>query len=215
MRKVLLLPILVPLLALGGCITLLPEPPPPPRTHVLEAQSVQRLPGAPIDAVIGVSAPGGERSFLGQDLIWRTGDTIAYVDDSAWSGRAADSLQQMLVETMIRQGRFRAATRSGEARADYEIRWEVLDFEVREETMTARFTAEVRLVAQGRRIIASEIITAEAPVSDRSSSIASNALARAAREGSARIGMFAADAAALAQASDAEDDQARAASINR
>ena len=207
MRAFLLLPVLL----LGGCITLLPEPPPPPRTYVLEAQNVEPLQGAPIDAVIGVSAPNGERALLGADLIWRTGDTIAYVSNSAWSNRASDALQQMLAETIIRQGRFRASTRSGEARADYEIRWEVLDFEVREETMTARFVADVRLVAQGRRIIASEIISAEAPLSDRSSSIAANALARAAREGSARIGMFAADAAALA----ATDDQASAASINR
>lgn len=207
MRALLLLPVLL----LGGCITLLPEPPPPPRTYVLEAQNVEALQGAPIDAVIGVSAPNGERALLGADLIWRTGDTIAYVSNSAWSNRASDALQQMLAETIIRQGRFRASTRSGEARADYEIRWEVLDFEIREETMTARFVADVRLVAQGRRIIASEIISAEAPVSDRSSSIAANALARAAREGSARIGMFAADAAALAAA----DDQASAASINR
>jgi ABC-type uncharacterized transport system auxiliary subunit len=182
---------------------------------VLEAQNVEPLDGAPIDAVIGVSTPNGERSLLGADLIWRTGDTIAYVGESAWSNRAADALQQILAETITRQGRFRAATRSGEARADYELRWEVLDFEVREETMTARFAADVRLVAQGRRIIASEIITAEAPVSDRSSSIAAQALARAAREGSARIGMFAADAAAEAMASAVEDDQASAASINR
>jgi ABC-type uncharacterized transport system auxiliary subunit len=201
---------------LGGCITLLPEPPPPPRTYVLEAQDVQELQGEPIDAVIGIAQPTGERALLGADLIWRTGDTIAYVAESQWSNRASDALQQVLSETIIRQGRFRSSTRSGEARADYEIRWEVLDFEVREETMTARFSADVRLVAQGRRIIASELIVAEAPVSDRSSSIASQALARAAREGSARIGMFAADAATREQARIAEEaDQPSAASINR
>jgi cholesterol transport system auxiliary component len=190
---------------LSGCISLLPKPPPPPRTYVLEAQNVQEVQGAPIDAVIAVAQPTGERALLGFDLIWRTGDTIAYVDQSAWSNRAADALQQTLAETVIRQGRFRASTRSGEARADYEIRWEVLDFEVREEDMTARFVADVRLVAQGRRIIASEIISTSAPVSDRSSSIAANALARAAREGSARIGLFAADAAAQDRAQAAEN----------
>lgn len=199
---------------LSGCISLLPEPPPPPRTYVLEAQNVEELPGEPIDAVIAIASPTGERAILGADLIWRTGDTISYVAQSQWSNRAADALQQTLAETVIRQGRFRSSTRSGEARADYEIRWEVLDFEVREETMTARFAADVRLVEQGRRIVASELVTAEAPVSSRSSSVAAQALARAAREGSARIGMFAANAAAEARAS-AADDQANAASINR
>jgi ABC-type uncharacterized transport system auxiliary subunit len=189
---------------LSGCISLLPKPPPPPATFVLEAQDVQQAQGEPIDAVIAIAQPTGERAILGFDLVWRTGDSIAYVNQAAWSNRAADALQQTLAETVIRQGRFRASTRSGEARADYEIRWEVLDFEIREEDMTARFIADVRLVAQGRRIIASEIISTSAPVSDRSQTIAANALARAAREGSARIGLFAADAAAQdrAQAAD-------------
>jgi ABC-type uncharacterized transport system auxiliary subunit len=195
---------LIPILALGGCVSLLPEPPPPPRTYVLEAQDVAELEAAPIDAVIAVAEPGGERALLGADLIWRTGDTIAYVSNSAWSNRASASLQQILVETITRQGRFRAAARAGDALAEYTIRWEVLDFEVREDTMTARFSADVRVVEAGRRIIASQIITAEAPVSDRSSSFAANALARAAREGRARIGVFASDAVAEARASAAE-----------
>lgn len=193
--------LLASLTALGGCISLLPEPPPPPRTFVLEAQNVEALQGAPIDAVISVAEPTGERAILGGDLIWRSGDSIAYVDQTQWSSRAADALQQTLVETLVRQGRFRAAVRSGEAQADYQIRWEVLDFEVQEESMTARFVADVRLVRQGRQIVASRIITAEAPVSSRSSQVAANALARAAREGSARIGEFAAEAAAEARAS--------------
>lgn len=192
------------LLLLGGCISLLPEPPPPPRTYVLEAAEIERLSGAPIDAVIAVAQPGGERAILGADLIWRTGNTIAYVDQSQWSSRAADALQQTLAETLTQQGRFRAAARSGDARADYEIRWDVLDFEVREEDMSAHFRADVRLVAPGRRILASRIIEASAPVSARSSSVAAEALARAAREGSARIGEFAANAAVEAQASAAE-----------
>lgn len=186
---------------LGGCITLLPEPPPPPRVFVLESQGVQPAQGAPINAVIAVAEPTGERAILGSDLIWRTGDSIAYVNQTQWSTRAGDALQQMLVETLVRQQRFRSAARQGEARSEYQIRWEVLDFEVQEETMTARFVADVRLVEAGRQIVASQIISTEAPVSSRSQSDAANALARAAREGSARIGEFAADAAAEAMAS--------------
>jgi hypothetical protein len=75
--------------------------------------------------------------------------------------------------------------------------------------MRARFRADVRIMASpGRRLIAQEIITAEAPVSSRSASEAAEALARAAREGSARIGMFAADAAAaeLQRAATAETE---------
>lgn len=203
-------------LLLSGCISLLPDPPPPPQIFALEAGDVQPVAGAPVDTVIAVAVPTGERAILGSDVIWRTGDQLAFVDQMQWSNRAENSLQSMLVETLIRQDRFAAATRSGEARAEYEIRWEVLDFEVRSDTMQARFAANVHLVeTPGRRIIASETVSTEAPVSGPSQTAAANALARAAREGSARIGMFAADAAASAQASAAEDDQARAASINR
>ncbi len=195
-------------LVLSGCISLLPEPPPPPRVFALEAGQVERLQGAPINVVISVAAPGGERAILGSDLIWRNGDELAYVAQTQWSNRASEALQGALVETLARQGRFRAAVRAGDARSEYEVRWDVLDFEVQENGMSARFVADVKIIsAANRQIIASEIVSAEAPVSDRAASVAAQALARAAREGSARIGAFAADAVSA--------DQASAASISR
>jgi ABC-type uncharacterized transport system auxiliary subunit len=82
----------------------------------------------------------------------------------------------------------------------------VLDFEIDEASMSARFVADAKLLAApGRRVVAQRIVSAEAPVSARSSSAAAQALARAAREGSARIGEFAAESV----------DQASAASISR
>ena len=199
---------LAPLLMLGGCISLLPPPPPPPRLYVLEADA-QTPPGqGHVDAVLSVAPPTGERSILNTDLVWRTDDQLAFVSGSQWSSRADIALQSLLVSTLQRQGGFRAVTRQGEARGDYELRWEVLDFEVVESSMTARFTANVSLLAlPGRRIVAQHLIEGTAPVADRSSSIAAQALARAARDGSMQIGDFAVTSAAAAQAS--------AASINR
>ncbi len=191
--------LLLPLL-LCGCISLLPEPPPPPRVFVLESADVAPL-SQRIDATIAVAQPTGERTIMGTDVIWRTGDELAYVAQTQWSARAEFALQNMLIHTLAGQGAFNAATRTGETRANYEVRWDVLDFEVRDEAMQARFAADVRIVASpGRRIIAQRVIEAQAPVSDRSSSVATQALARAAREGSARIGVFAAEAALADQA---------------
>lgn len=187
---------LLPLLLLGGCISLLPEPPPPPRVFALEAGQVARAEGAPIAEVITVASPGGDAAVLGSNLVWRNGDEVANIAQTQWSNVAADSLQAMLVETLSRQGRFAGAARQAEARGRYEIRWDITAFQVDEASMQARFVANVRLNGPGRRVIAQEIITTEAPVSSRSSSQAAQALARAAREGSARIGMFAADRAA-------------------
>lgn len=189
-----------PLLLLGGCISLLPEPPPPPRIFALEPGEVAPQ-ASRVDGVIAVAQPTGERAILGTDLVWRSGDELAFVAQTQWSTRAEFALQSILVETLVRQGSFRAATRTGDGRADYEVRWEVVDFQVSEDDMQAHFVVDVRLVqSPGRRIIAQRIVSAEAPVADRSASVAAQALARAAREGSARIGVFVAEAAAQAAA---------------
>ena len=193
--------ILAAALALCGCISLLPKAPPPPRTFMLSAGDVARAPGAPIDAVIAVAEPTGERALLGADMVWSTGNEVAYVGHTQWSDHAGDALQAMLVETLSRQGRFRAAGRTGEASAQYEIRWEVLNFQIDNASMSARLRADVKLTqAPGRQVIAQEIIEASAPVADRSQTSAAAALTQAAREGTARIALFAADGASQAQA---------------
>jgi cholesterol transport system auxiliary component len=192
---------LTPMLLLAGCVTLLPEAGPAPRIYVLEAGDVVAAENPGGQGVVTVALPSGERTLLGQDIIWRSDDELAFVAQARWSNRADLALQSMLVETLTRQQRFAATARTGEARGDYEIRWEVLDFEVDESSMTARFAADVKLVVlPGRRIVSQRVIETQAPVDDRSSSAATQALARAAREGSARIGVFAAESAAQASA---------------
>ncbi len=186
-----------PLLLLGGCITLLPPPPPPPAIFVLEGESAASQQGATVNAVLGVAAPTGERSLLGSDLIWRSGDNLQVLGQAQWSARAEAALQSMLIETLTQQDRFRAVVRTGEAHGDYELRWEVLDFEVREGDMTAHFRADVMLVAlPDRTVVDQQVVSGEWPVSQRTATAAAQALARAARQGSARIGEFAASSAA-------------------
>lgn len=188
--------VLTSAIALCGCISLLPKAPPAPRMFVMEAGDVTAATGAPVDAVINVADPSGERSILGNLLVWRTGDELAYVAQTQWSTRAEDALQQMLVETLTQQHRFRAAARTGEAAGTYEVRWEVLEFSVQQNDMAAHFRADVKLVASpGRRVIAQRTVATSAPVADRSANLASQALTRAAREATAQIAAFAADAA--------------------
>lgn len=198
--------LLSPLLMVGACASLLGEAPPPPTVFVLEAGDVAATQGAPIDKVISVARPAGEGTVLGTELVWRTGDQVVFVADTQWSGEAQELLQAALVQTLSQQRRFRAAVSAGDAVADYQIRWTVQDFEVTESDMRARFGADVIVLASGRRVIATEHVATEAPVSERSASAAANALTRAAREGSARIALFAADAVAQEEARAAAED---------
>jgi ABC-type uncharacterized transport system auxiliary subunit len=210
------LPILMSVLALSACISLLPKPPPPPRTFVMSAGDVARAEGVPVNAVITIAAPAGERSILGNLLVWRTGDELAYVAQTQWSTRAEDALQGLLVETLSRQGRFQAVARAGEASGAYELRWEVLEFNVQQNDMAAHFRADVRLVAaSSRQVVAQHLFETSAPVGDRSASLASQALTRAAREASAQIGAFAANAAVEDQLSDASRARTQAQSQAR
>jgi len=193
--------ILAAALSLAGCISLLPKAPPPPRTFMLSAGDIAPAQGAPVEAVIAVAQPTGERALLGTDMVWSTGSEVAYVGHAQWSAHADDALQALLVETLSRQHRFRAAGRTGETSAQYEIRWEVLNFQVDNASMTARFRADVKLTqAPGRQVLAQEIIEASAPVAGRSQTNAAGALTQAAREGASRIALFAADSALQAEA---------------
>ena len=119
--------LLVPALMLGGCIKLLPDPPPAPRLYVLEAGQVARVEGAPIDAVISVSDPAGSRTILGASVVWRTGDQLAFIGQTEWNGHAEDLLQGVLLDTIQHQGRFRAAVRTGDARVDHRLNLRVGD----------------------------------------------------------------------------------------
>ncbi|MES1156928.1 MAG: ABC-type transport auxiliary lipoprotein family protein [Alphaproteobacteria bacterium] len=193
---------LLSLVLLSGCITLLPKPGPAPATYVLGASDVAHADGAPVQGVIAVATPEGERTLLGTDLVWRTGDQIAFISGTRWSARAEDALQSLLVQTLARQGRFAAAVREDQAAANFEVRWDLIDFEIDNASMQAKFAANVTVLdATSRRVIASQLVTANAPVASRSASLSAEALTRAAREGSARIGVFAAETVSRAQTS--------------
>jgi len=187
---------------LSGCITLLPKPGAPPNTFVLDAADVTRADGGAIPVVVAVADPQGEHALLGTDMVWRTGDQIAFIAGTQWSAHGDDALQSLLIQTISQQGRVTAAVRAGDAAANYEVHWDIVDFEVDDAGMQAKFAANVTVLdARTQRVIAAQLVSANAPVASRSASLAAQALTRAAREGSARIGVFAVDAIGQAQAS--------------
>jgi cholesterol transport system auxiliary component len=192
--------------ALGGCVSLLPQAPPAPRMFALEAArgASETSAAQPLDAVVAVAPPEGDDAALGTELVWSTGGEVAVVGGVKWATRADSALQTLLIETLARGGRLRAAARTSEARADYEIRWDVLEFQVVEEggAAKARFSANAKLVdSHTRMIVAARIVASESDLASRSKAAAAEALTRAAQEGGARIASFVVESIETAQAS--------------
>jgi ABC-type uncharacterized transport system auxiliary subunit len=176
---------------LAGCIRLLPKPPPPPLIYPLEAAPAPAAPvaQAPRDIVIAVAAPDATRALSGSDIAWRRGGALAYIEGAAWEGRNVDLLQTLLVHTIDRRGLATGAVRTGEGRADVEIRWDLTAFEIVEDGgLEARLQASVKLLnARTRVLLASSEIDERAPVADRAAGVAARSLEEVARRAAARI----------------------------
>lgn len=187
-------------ITLGGCVSLFPDPPPPPAIYPLEAGDVAPLDAPRLDLVATVAMPSGPRMLLDDGIVWRENGVLAYMGGASWPGQAPELLQAMLAQTITQQGVLAAGVRQGEgARGDVEVRWDLIAFEVVEDgaTLEARFAAHVRIMQVGapRMMLHSEIVDVREPLASRSGSAAANALARAARQGSARIAEMTAEAA--------------------
>jgi cholesterol transport system auxiliary component len=183
--------ILLAPLACAGCVSLLPEPPPPPRVYQLSALDGGQSPANASNVVVAVASPNASRAIGGGDIVWRQNRELAFMERSAWDGAAVDLLQIMLIDTLDRSGAVRTAVRVGEGvRADFEIRWDIEVFEVREETgtLSAHFAANARLIdVRTRAVIDDTRVHANAPIAERSGRVAAEALQSAAQEGAGAL----------------------------
>lgn len=170
----------------SACVSLLPEPPPPPVVYSLRAGPVEPRAQPLNDMIVLVSEPSAPQSAAGADIVWRKGRVIAVMDRGAWDGPTPDLLQAMLADTLERRRAVRAVVRTGAGvRADAEIRWAVLAFEVVEDA--GRLEAQMRVSAtlidaRQRTVIATRRFEANAPISERSGRQAAAALERAAQQ---------------------------------
>lgn len=183
---------------LSGCVSLLPDAPPPPDVYTMRVGAVEKanVEAKPLVAIVGT--PSMTRMAAGSDIVWRQGAEMAVMDKVAWDDAAPDLLQTMLAETMDRRGGFRAAVRGGAgARGDIDVRWDVVAFEVVEENgLEAVFAANVRLIdARSRQILETKRFETKAPLSSRSARVAVAALEKAAREACVLITDWAAEKA--------------------
>jgi cholesterol transport system auxiliary component len=129
MRRALILALA---LVLAGCSgTLLPKPPPPPDFYRLSPADNVAVAGPPIRAqlLVGdISASGA----LETDRIALTPSStrVEYFADAEWTDRAPVLVQNLLLDTLQRSGRFaRVALRSLTLRADYLVVGSLRHFE--------------------------------------------------------------------------------------
>lgn len=204
---------------LAACVSLLPKPPPPSTIYSLRAGDVQKAAGEPKAVVVAIAEPTAPRSVAGADIVWRTGAEIAFMDKSAWDGTAPELLQDLLIDTMDRRGAVRAVVQSGAGmRADVDVRWDVLTFEIEEDGsgLQANFAVAAKLVDLRTRTVAeSARFEAHAPISSRSGRVAAAAMERAARDVSLQIADWAAAKAEPPPPPVASAPQPRAASTRR
>lgn len=184
--------LVLPALALGACVNVLPKPAPAPIVYSLEAAprgATHAVRMAPRDVVVAVGVPSATRALSGRDIPWRKDGALAYVEGASWEERNTDLLQTLLVDTIDRHGGLKGAIRAGDGSANVELRWDVAAFEVDEDHgLQAVFRSTAKLFdARTRQLITTMEFDETAPLSDRSARVAAAALETAARNAAGRI----------------------------
>jgi len=195
----------------AGCISLPSKTPAPTLFALDRAISTGNGPKADstlkaaVDASIAVDAPGGHVPVLGDDLVWRENDTIAFVSGVGWSGTARAALQRMVVESVRAAGGGASFANGEGGRAAYLVRWEVSHFEViADSAPEAVLMLDAQLLnARTRALVGVHHVEERRMLADRSQTEAARALRAVAQVGADDLGRWVVQQAAAAQASSA------------
>jgi ABC-type uncharacterized transport system auxiliary subunit len=200
MMKLRILSVLVLATALGGCLSVLPEPQIPSALISLPADRAQ-APADPLNADVSVYPPDSTRAFAGVDIAVRTDQEMVYLGDVRWVDSAPRLLQNAVVDSLAKAGGAgRAVTAQIGARVDYEVRWRVIDFSTSRDAGPVRVEVAVSLLdALTRRMVAQERFSATATPSDRAPRARAAALALAAQSVADEVAGFVAKEAVAKQ----------------
>lgn len=183
-------------LALSACVSVLPQPVIPEALIQLPADRAT-APAAPLNADVNVFPPDSNRSHSGIDIAVSTGHELVFLADVRWADTAPRLLQSAVVNALSKaQGTGRANNAQMGARADYDLRWRIIDLSAGRETAPVRAEVTAMLVdAQTRRIVAQKDFRAEgSPVTSAPRDRAA-ALAAAAQSIADQVAAFVAGAA--------------------
>jgi cholesterol transport system auxiliary component len=186
--------VLAAVLALPGCISLLPKPGAAPSVFTMEAPDAPSQIAQTADWTIAVARPMMPRMIAGGDLVLREGDNqIAFIGGAQWAEPASSLLQRTLTTALNRSGKIVAATPESGVRADCELHWDVYAFDARQgaDGFSARFEASARLVGRNRGIQQSTRIATTGKANGGTVRAAAAALTDAALKGLDQAGAWA------------------------
>ena len=182
---------LVSSLALGGCVSVLPEPIVPSALISLPADRAV-APAAPLQADVGVFFPEASRAYASADIAVRDAQELIYLSDVRWADTGPALLQGALVNSLTRAGGpGRAAPGQLGAQTDYDLRWRVIDMSVSKGAGPVRVEVQANLMDSGtRRMVAQQSFTAEGSPTEPSARARAAALAIVAQKVADNVAAF-------------------------
>ena len=149
-------------LALGGCVSVLPTPIIPSALISLPADRAI----APTDALqadVAVFFPESSRAFSGAAIAVRDGQELIYLSDVRWADTAPALMQGAVVNALTKAGGpGRAAPGQLGAQTDYDLRWRIVDMSTGKAAAPVRIEVQANILDSGtRRMIAQQSFSAE------------------------------------------------------
>lgn len=180
-------------LALTACVSVLPTPVIPDALIQLPPDRAN-APTAELKADINVFPPDSNRAYSGVDIAVRNQQELVYLADVRWADAAPRLLQSAVINALSKAGgQGSANTAQMGARADYDLRWRIIDLSVARELGTVRVEVAASVVdAQTRRIVAQDEFLAEGSPITASPRDRAAALALAAQSVADKVAAFAA-----------------------
>jgi cholesterol transport system auxiliary component len=183
--------------ALSGCVSVLPEPTIPSALIQLPASRAQ-APSTQLRADVNVFPPDASRAYNGVDIAVHDGLELVYLADVRWADTAPRLLQNAVINALAKAGGQGMANPAQlGARADYDLRWRVIDISVSKETGPVHIEVAASLVDSAtRRTIAQKGFAATGTPSGSEPRARAAALAVAMQQVSDQVAAFAAETAA-------------------
>lgn len=182
-------------LSLSACVSILPEPVIPEALIALPGDRAQ-TPQSPLTADVNVFAPDATRAYSGVDIAVRSGHELVYLADVRWADAAPRLLQGAVVDALSNAGgEGRANPAQVGARADYDLRWRIIDLSAGRETAPVSVTVEANVVeSRTRRVVAQQRFEASGSPASRTPRDRAAALAAAAQSVADQVANFVAGA---------------------